>query len=205
MNTLHNQVDHELLDINMVIHNFVVMLKHVFLLLMIGSLGCSPRIVSYTNSNANFRGFETYLMINPKLDSKIGNETSVGYELIKEEIRKEMKIRGYEESTVAPDLILRYEVSSSTRVQTSTSQSFFNPVYQINTRTIHEGVLLLELKDQRKKLVWQGSYDLNNERKEKRIKKVLENAVGRIFTSYPYRAAQKDPDEDLSEFKKKSE
>ena len=164
--------------------------------------GCSQRIVSYSNPKASYQSFSTYLLISPKLDNKLADDTSLGYELIKENIRSEMTRRGYQETTVAPDLVLRYELTSSTRVQTTTSQSFAFPVFQINSRTIHEGVLLLELNDQNRKLVWQGSYDLDQERKEKQIKKVIKNAVGRIFTTYPYRAEQRRPDESLTEFKR---
>ena len=179
------------------------MLKWTSIVLIVLISGCSQRIVSYSNPKANYQSFETYRMINPKLDNKLGEETSYGYELIKAQIKAEMERRGYQESSVAPDLILRYEITSSTRVQTTTSQSVFFPVFQVNSQTIHEGVLLLELNDENRKLVWQGSYDLNQERREKQIKRVIENAVGRIFTTYPYRARQRKPDEELAEFKKK--
>lgn len=192
------------MDIKVVIDNFVTMFKWVRIVLFVFIAGCSQKIVSYTNSKATFQKFETYRLISPKIDNKVGTETSLGYKMIRENIIAEMSRRGYTESMVAPSLILRYELASSTRVETSVNQSFFYPTYQINSRTIHEGILLLELHDQNKKLVWQGSYDLNQEKKEKRIRKVIENAVGRIFTSYPYRASQKDPDPTLTEFKKKA-
>lgn len=190
--------------IKMVIYNFVAMFKWISLILVITTAACSQKIVSYSNPKSNYQSFETYRIINPRIDNKPGNETFPAYEVIKENIINEMSKRGYEQSSVAPDLILRYDLASSTRVETTTSQSFFYPVYRINSRTIHEGILLLELHDQNKKLVWQGSYNLNQEKKEKRVKKVIENAIGRIFTSYPYRALQKDPDPSLTEFKKKT-
>ncbi|MEM6643681.1 MAG: DUF4136 domain-containing protein [Bacteroidota bacterium] len=165
--------------------------------------GCSQKIVSYNNPKAAYQTFETYLLVSPKMNSKLSEETSLAYELIAENIQKEMSRRGYEKSTVSPDLTLRYDLTSSTRVETTVNQSLFFPVFQVNTRTIHEGVLLIELYDPRKKLVWQGSYDLDQERKEKRVKKVIENSILKIFTTYPYRAAQRLPDPALTSLKKK--
>lgn len=197
--TLSNQLIIGFID---VINNLVGMFKWISILLIF-LIGCSQRIVSYTNPKSKYQSFETYRMVSPKLDNKLSNETSLAYELIKENITKEMERRDYLLSSVAPDLTLRYEIASSTRVETNTSQSAFFPTFQVTSRTIHEGVLLLELYDKNKKLVWQGSYDLDQERKEKRMVRVIENAIGRIFTTYPYRALQRAPDNTLTEFKKK--
>lgn len=177
--------------------------KWITFVLLVTLAGCSQRVITYSNPKANYQGYETYRMVSPKLDNKLSPETSTAYEVIKENISREMDRRNYIKSSVSPDLTLRYELSSSTRVETTTSQSFYYPTFQINTRTIHEAVLLLELFDENKKLVWQGSYDLNQERKEKRVRKVIENAVARIFTTYPYKASERNPDPLLTEFNKK--
>jgi len=178
------------------------MYKWTGIIVLIMLTGCSQRIITYLNPKANFQTFETYRLVSPKLNNKASDATAGVYTMVKENITKEMTKRDYLPSSVSPDLTLRYELSSSTRVETSTSQSFYYPAFQVNTRTIHEAVLLFELFDQNNKLVWQGSYDLNQERKEKRVRKVIQNAVARIFTTYPYKALQKSPDISLQEFKK---
>ena len=165
-------------------------------------LSCSQRIITYLNPKANFQSFETYRLVSPKLNNKTNEATAGVYEMIKENIYAEMSKRDYLESSVTPHLTLRYELASSTRVETTTSQSFYYPAFQVNTRTIHEAVLLFELFDQNEKLVWQGSYDLNQERREKRVRKVIENAVARIFTTSPYKALQRNPEVSLQEFTK---
>jgi len=180
------------------------MKKGCLFLFTLALVGCNQRVVTYLNPKSNFGSFESYRVVSPKLDnSKLNKESNLVYDLIKEGIALEMAKRNYEKSTVSPDLTLRYELTSSTRVQTSTNQSPFSPFYQVNSRTIHEAVLLLELYNEQKKLVWQGSYDLQQERKEKRVRKVIENAIGRIFTTYPYKALQKEPDPTLSKFEKR--
>jgi len=179
-------------------NRFPVILAAVFL------LGCGNRVVSYVNPKSNFKSFATYRVVNPKVDnSRLASESNLVLQTIKSAISEEMGKRAYEPSAVAPDLTLRCELASAVSVQTNTNQDSFNPFFQITSTTIHEAVLLLELYDMNKKLIWQGSYDLDQERKEKRIKKVINNAVRRIFTSYPYRAKNNYPDPSLTEFKKK--
>jgi len=166
--------------------------------------GCSNRIVSYINPNSAFKSFATYRMVNPKLDnSQLANNLNPVFHTIKSAISEEMSKRGYELSAAAPDLTLRYELASATRVQTNMNQDPFSPFSRVTSTTIHEAVLLLELYAINKKLIWQGSYDLRQERKEKNIVRVLNDAVAKIFTSYPYRANNAQPDLSLTAFKKK--
>ncbi len=170
----------------------------LLVLILIGG-SCSPRIVSYVNLKAPFKSFETYRLVSAKLESKnVTPENTRIFDLIKENIHQEMSRRNYQTSNVSPDLLLRYEVTSNARVETSTVQDpfLFSPT-QINSRTIYESVLLLELVDQNKKLVWQGSYDLRQQRKEKKMTRAIERAVGYIFTTYPYKAQSGNVIEEL--------
>lgn len=160
-------------------------------------LGCSSKLVSYNNPKSNYKSFETYRIVNPKLGNKSPDETKGTYNMIEANIAKEMTKRNYTQSTIQPDLILRYELTSSTRVENTTNQATFRPTW-IKTKTIHEAILLLELTDKNRKLVWQGSYDLKNERSEKRIIKVIDNAISKIFTTYPYEALRANPNEALT-------
>ncbi len=183
-------------------HNFVPMSRWVPVLFFL-LLSCNQKVVSYTNPKANYKSFETYRLVSNKYDnSNLAKESILVYDLIKSNIENEMKRRNYEKSSVSPHLTLRYELTSSSRVETTTTQSLVFPTFNVNPRTIHESVLLLEMLDENKKLVWQGSYDMNQERKEKRIKRVIENAIGKIFTTYPYKAGEINPDPSLEEFKK---
>ena len=168
-------------------------------------LSCTPQIVSYVNEKSDFKSFETYRIVNPKLNNRELTDTPEArliYETIIEHIENQMTERGYVKSSIAQDMTLRFELSSGTRVDTNINETPFS--LNVSSRTIHQSILLLELHDRSKKLIWQGSYDLKNEQKEKQIKKVIENAVRRIFTSYGYRAKQAHPDESLINIKKKS-
>ncbi|GAB4245478.1 MAG: hypothetical protein Tsb0034_24010 [Ekhidna sp.] len=174
------------------------------IILVLGFFGCNQKVVSYVNPNARFDNYETYRLVSPKIDrTQIDGEASRIFTIIKESIAEQMSRRDYVQSSVTPDLTLRYEVTSGTRTQTTTQRSLYWPVYQINTQTIHESILLLELLDENEKLVWQGSYDLGQERREQKLKLMLQNSVARIFTTYPYKARDKNVYPELTTFEKK--
>jgi hypothetical protein len=175
----------------------------VFIILL---SGCNPKVVSYLNPKAQFKQFETYRIVTTKADSKnITPENTLVFDLIKENIHNQMNTRSYEQSNISPDLTLRYEVTSSARVESNNNQNspFYYQPYQITSRTIYESIILLELFDAKQKLVWQGSYDLRQEKKEKRVSRAIEKAIGFIFTTYPYRAKSNQVDESLKTFEKK--
>lgn len=177
-------------------------MKKWLIITLIATAGCNPKIVSYINPKAKFSEFETYRLVSTKAISKnITPENNLIFDMIMKSINNEMKKRAYEVSNVSPDLTLRYEVTSSTRVETNTNQ--IAPYPQVNSRTIYESILLIELYDHKKKLVWQGSYDLKQQRKEKKASRLIEKAVGHIFTTYPYRAKSGEVDETLKTIDKK--
>jgi len=166
---------------------------------------CSPKIVSHVNTKAKFSQFETYRLVTAKSESDvISSANTQVVDLIKDQVKDQMSIRGYELSNISPDLTLRYEITSNTRVDINNTQvSPLYPQVPVNSRTIYESALLLELIDSKNKLVWQGSYDLKQEKKEKRIEQSIKRAVGYIFTTYPYRALSSKQDPALKTFDKK--
>lgn len=167
-------------------------------------IGCNPKVVSYQNPKASYSTFETYRVVSPKIDNnQIDKETVTIFNTIRGTIEGQMSKRGYSLSSISPDLTLRYELTSGTRVQTSTQQSPFFRAPMVNSQTIIESFLLLELYNQKQKLVWQGSYDLKQERKERKATIVVENAIARIFTTYPYKALESQPDPSLTIYEKK--
>ena len=179
-------------------------MKKCAVLLVILMASCSPKVVSYLNPKSKFGRYETYRIVTAKAASKnVSPDNTLIFDSIRENIQSEMDRRSYKLSNVSPDLTLRYEVTSSTRTETNTNQSglYFNP--QIASRVIYESVLIVELLSQNKKLVWQGSFDLSQQKKEKKLSAAIEKAVGYIFTTYPYRALSTREDESLKTFERK--
>lgn len=181
-------------------------MKASFLLIVLLLFSCSPKIVSYVNSSSSFESYNTYRLVSARLDSKnVAPENTLVFDLIKEKIKDEMNVRGYVLSNVLPDLTMRYEIASSTRVESNNSgiMNPYGPPMSFSSRMIYESVLLIELFNSQKKLVWQGSYDLGQERKEKRIERAIEKAVGYIFTTYPYKAGSSREYEELKSYEPK--
>ncbi|MEP5104054.1 MAG: DUF4136 domain-containing protein [Ekhidna sp.] len=169
-------------------------------------LCCSPKVVSYVNEKAAFKNYETFRIVSAKAEStNVTPENTQIFDLIKENILNQMERREYQLSNISPDLTLRYEVTSSARVETNTNRpSAFYPSYRIYSRTIYESIILIELINENKKLVWQGSYDLRQEKKEKKASRAIEKAVGHIFTTFPYKARSNQTFDELKTLEKKT-
>jgi hypothetical protein len=173
-------------------------------------LSCSPKVISYLDSDADFKNFNSFRIVSVKLDGrKVAPESIKMFDDIKLEIMNQMLDRSYVQSNISPDLTLRYELSSSTRSTGNTNNNNFNnpigypPSYSVTNSTIHESIILLELYDAKKKLIWQGSYDLKNEKKEQKTTKVIKNAIDQIFTTYPYKSGRNTIYQELTNKKKK--
>lgn len=169
-------------------------------------IGCNPRIVKYLNPTAKYGSFESYNIVNVKIDKRKLNANSTQLlGIIESEIKNHMEERrGYVLSNVSPDLILRYELVSNARSDTNNNngrRSIFNSFQNINTQVIYESVILLELLH-KGKLIWQGSYDLNQSRRISKNEDIFRNAINRIFTTYPYKAGHAEPDPTLTEMQK---
>ena len=165
---------------------------------------CNPKIVNYLNPKASFGAFSSYSIVNVKIDKRnLAPETTKLLGTIETQIKDQMeKRRSYVSSNIAPDLILRYELVSSARTDSnSNNRSIFNPTQTLSSKVIYESIILLELFNN-SSLVWQGSYDLNQSKKDSKNEKSVRKAIDLIFTTYPYRAGQIDPDLSLTEFKK---
>ncbi len=167
-------------------------------------LSCSPKVVTYTNSKARFQNFSSYQMVNVKIGKrKLPAEATELLGIIESRIRMEMEEkRNYVSSNIDPDLILRYELASNTRTERDNTNNsvFYAP--SLNSRVIYESVILIELLEN-KRLIWQGSYDLNQSRREARNETTVNKAISLIFTTYPYKAGEAKPDPSLTSKKKK--
>lgn len=179
------------------------MKKWLFLFSIFLLTACSQKVISYVDTNAKFQNFNSFRVVSAKFDGrKVEPENDRIFSEAKNQIIDQMLARSYVQSNITPDLTLRYEFNSSTRnLQNNNNNNFNNPFsypsFNTTNRTIYESIILIELYDANKKLVWQGSYDLKNERKEEKASKVIKNALDQIFTTYPYTAGSKEINEEL--------
>lgn len=180
-------------------------MKHVLVILILTALiSCNPKVVSYINSKARFQNFSSYQLVNVKIGKRnLPPEATELLGSIESEIKVEMEQRrNYVTSNIDPDLILRYELVSNTRTERSTNNNSVFNTPSFNSNVVYESVILIELLNN-KKLVWQGSYDLTQSRRETRNENAVKKAIGLIFTTYPYTAGKAVSDPALTTKKKK--
>lgn len=172
-----------------------------FLILLFIASSCAPRAITYLNEEVKFQNFNTYRILNTKLDrTNLSKEGRAILDLLEASIREEMSERGYQESNLAPDLILRYEIATNRHTGSNNNTSPFTR--NVSTRVYMQSIILLDLTDaNRKKMFWQSSYDLKQQQKELKKEYATEDAVSEIFYSFPYRAGKKTPDSELSDWK----
>lgn len=174
--------------------------NHYLIILCLLSFGCStPKVVKYLDSDLDFSQYQTYRLINYKSEDKSYDEEGLAlFMQIEEAINNNMQEKGYEPTSKA-DLVARYEIVSTTATENNRgydpygyNRSYYDPYRTWNNRKYIEGVILIELRDKkRKKLVWQGSLDLKYAKKEE-PKETLTKAINHIFDTYPYRAGSNE-------------
>ncbi|MEQ9404995.1 MAG: DUF4136 domain-containing protein [Cyclobacteriaceae bacterium] len=183
-------------------------MKNGLFILLILLSSCKANVVNYLNDKARFENFDSYSIVNVKINKRqIAPEATKLMSSIETYIKGQMETkRSYVPSNIDPDLIVRYELVSNTRSDLSSNNYRSNPIYNpnpvLNTRVIYESVILIEMYNG-KTLVWQGSYDLTQSRKDERNEKSIKKAIDLIFTTYPYKAGQSQPDPTLTSYPKK--
>lgn len=173
----------------------------LLILMVIGACSAPQKVIQFVNKEADFKNYYSYRIINYKTEKKgtySANGTAFFNEL-ESEISKEMSDRSYTKEKNA-DLVVRYE--TATGIKTSTNAPNYNGnaynydpygVNQNRQRKSLEGLLLLEIKDKSKKLVWQGSMDIKFSKDLEENRTLLKNAVHRIFETFLYRAGNDQP------------
>jgi hypothetical protein len=182
-------------------------MRDLLYIVVIASLmgACAPKAITYLNEETKFQNYKTYRLVNPKMEktnlSKEGREI---IDIVEQTIHENMRARGYQESNLDPDLILRYELI--TNRQTETNRNTLNPYGYygpaFTTTTYLQSVIILDIADaDKKKMIWQSSYDLRQSPRQSKKEAATEYAVAEIFYTYPYRAGQSKPDPTLADYK----
>lgn len=172
------------------------------LILSVFCASCTPKALSYFNKEAaDFEDYKTYRLLNTKLErtnlSKEGREI---LDILEQEIKEEMNKRGYELSNLDPDILLRYEIS--TNLQTANNRNFGPYGPPVSSRTYRESVIILDMMDaERRKMFWQGSYDMEDQSRQLKREQATESAISEIFYTYPYKAESGERHEELADYK----
>jgi len=166
----------------------------LFFILALGLLGSckSSKVVSFNNPDLRNQSYQTYKIITQASDSLLSDERTIVDELATS-INNEMEIRGYIIDNRKSDLMVRYKFFANNRADITTNRtgrrygSYYDPNFlNFSTRNITESILLIDIHDRKKrKLVWQGSVDLNlSYYKKRKFKEAIPQIVSEIFTTY---------------------
>ena len=177
-------------------------LVSVLIIFLFVLVGCAPKAMTYFNEEeAKLENYLTYRLLNTKRErtnlSKDGREI---LDLIESTVRRKMKERGYEESNLSPDLILRYEIITNQRSENGTRSGVSGT--PVSSRTFFESLIIIDLLDiEKRKMFWQGSFDLRQQSKPLKHEQAVESAINEIYYSYPYMAESFEPSAELSDAK----
>lgn len=178
------------------------MLQIGLLFSLVGFIACSPKVLSYYNPDvARHKEYQTYRLLNTKLErTNLSKDGRAILDVVELALRNQMNKRGYEESNLSPDLVLRYEIATNQRTQSNNNNSlFWAPV---TTSTFMESLIIIDLTDtDRKKMFWQGSFDMRQETRDLKQEQATELAISEIFYLYPYRSGDATPDAKLADAK----
>ena len=168
----------------------------LFLFLSVLSLtACnSNRVVSFNNPDFASRSYESYRIITRQADT-VNTADKAVYEGLHKAVIRQLDERGYRAVQQNSDLLVRYQLYANNRVEQVANNNlwagrfnnFNNPnnVF-FSSRNITESILLIGIHDRKaRKLVWQGSLDLNySVSKKRKFEEVIPEIVEQIFASY---------------------
>ena len=174
------------------------MIRWLFLCLSLTS--CAPNVVYYIKEGASFKNFSSYAILPPKYAEENEEEKDELFKRIETAINYEMKKRDYVVNRKTPNLVVKYELISSS--ESSTQQNTYPGLYGglvtlPISQTFTQSTLVFEMLELKsKKLIWQASIDVR-ELDQQKSKDLVVTAVMEMYRTYLYRAGTRQPDETL--------
>ncbi len=167
-----------------------------FVLLLFTACSVGKTVHTDINRSASFGQYRSFAIADEFRQgegAKPENFNDLAYERLTDALKSEMKGRGYQHDTVQPDLLVSFFLRVEKEMNYNTRPSYWNPWgSDVNTWYETNSTLGINLVDTRtQKLVWQGyltdSWDKSPEKRDRKLRE----AIGLIFTEYPYRAPAK--------------
>ena len=157
---------------------------------------CAPMTVtSFTERGVDVRASRTFAWdrVDTSVpgDPRLDNNTMF-HEYVRQAIDRQLVSRGYEPTTVTPDVLVHYHASSRQKIFTTGEQRTAERCQDCSVEVYDEGTLLVDLTDARTgALIWRGVAEsglagvVNN---QTRMEGTIERVVERIFARLPRRS-----------------
>jgi len=165
----------------------------LFITLPLLFTGCAANVVSIYNSDIANKKPSTYLLQPLEEESLSEENKKVNNELIAV-INESLKQKGLKPSAI-PDLYISYIISVHTSSETQRNNysnnysNYYNPSFNYSTKNYKEGVLIIDIKNNNGKLVWQGSKTIKV-RSKHNVGEYLPEVFQEILTYYSINGSQ---------------
>ena len=164
----------------------------VIIILMLS--GCAPKIVGIYNYSAINKTPATYIVHPPDKYASLSIDNQRIDSLLQVVISNSLELKGLRQSSL-PDLNVSYIINVHT--SSVTQQDNYNPYnrynydyyYNYSTRNYKEGVLIIDIKNDDKILVWQGSKTFKIRSKQS-VEELLPEICREIMAAYNIDARQ---------------
>ena len=171
-----------------------------FILSIVVLSACNAnRVVSFNNPAYANRAYQSFRIITLNTDTLNTADRTI-YDNINREVAKQLEAKGYRPVPRESDLLVRYQLYANNRVEEVTNNTFwpgpggFNNPNNLffSTRNITKSILLIDLHDRKdRKLVWQGSLDLNySAYKKRQFDELIPEIIAEIFNTYKLQSQQ---------------
>ena len=167
-------------------------------LFLVGS--CAPvRVVEYQkNPSADLSSYKTFGFYNLEKEGLIGENFESNLEVLKNSIRNELSLRGYEESKVDAELLINIGVIVKEEVQTrqtdfqtdaykySGQRNYYWESKEVEINRYKEGTVRLEFVDAKQNTrVWFAAAAGTVTEKKEEVEKRISEAMKKLFTYFP--------------------
>jgi hypothetical protein len=126
---------------------------------------CASKVVGIYNTSASDKNFKTFLVQSPQKNGSLTKENELLDKRLQDIISTSLENKGLTTSSL-PDLYVSYMMSVYSTSET-TNNNYNSPYYRNNymypssydytTHTYRTGVYIIDIKNTRGKLIWQGS------------------------------------------------
>lgn len=152
--------------------------------------GCSTKVVSIYNSTVANNKARTFFIEQTNEYASLSTDNQKTDGLLQTEISKSLGLKGLEMSSV-PDLYVSYIINVHT--SSKTQQDNYSPYnrynyyypYNYSTSNYKEGVLIIDIKNDEGKLIWQGSKTFKI-RSKRSVEESLPEICREIIAAYNF-------------------
>lgn len=151
---------------------------------------CATKVASIYNQDVNVAGFHSFLVKLPASKSSLSEENKFLDDRLQQLITVSLVNKGLTTSSL-PDLYVSYFINVYSTSETSNNNygspylpySYYPNSFDYTTRTYKTGVFIIDIKDSKGMLVWQGSKSFKFRSKQP-VSEVVTNVCREVIEAF---------------------